>query len=103
MLLLDKITSRIESWTARNLSFAGWLQFFIAFRFNWSSIFILIKNFIKAIAQILSSYLWKGKELSGAKVSWDVVCKPKRRWIRFERGARMELRNHNETYMESLC
>ncbi|KAL0005792.1 hypothetical protein SO802_013353 [Lithocarpus litseifolius] len=83
---LRMITSRIESWTSRDLSFAGWLQFFTAFRLNWSS---FPKNFIKAME--------RKRSFRGLKYLGMLYASQKIRWIRFERGARMELRNHNET------
>ena len=64
---LLEITGRNESrqqgiFTLQNGS--SWPnQFIIAFRFYWSSIFLLPKKIFKPIEQKFSSYLWKGKEI----------------------------------------
>ncbi|OMO60226.1 reverse transcriptase [Corchorus capsularis] len=57
MPLVERITQRVQSWAARNVSYAV----------------------IDKISQICASYLWKGKEGSsrGAKVSWESIYLPK--------------------------
>lgn len=63
--LIDKITSRISSWSSRFLSFAGRLQLKDSVLFSitnyWSSTFILPTKVIRNIEQLCSSFLWKDK------------------------------------------
>ena len=81
--LIDKITTRTESWAAKSLSYAGRLQSIQSVIFSlqgyWSRMFILPKKVIKAVEQKLSSVLWNGSNTSAsrAKVNWDMVCKPR--------------------------
>ncbi|GLT48179.1 hypothetical protein SLA2020_218200 [Shorea laevis] len=81
--LILKITDRINSWTSRHLSFAGRLQLitsvFQGITNFWCSVFILPKKVIKSVEAICSAFLWKGRatDARGAKVSWEIVCKPK--------------------------
>jgi hypothetical protein len=81
--LIDKITSRISSWSVKLLSFSGRLQLIQSvlnsIQMFWSSIFILPKKVVKAIEQRFNQFLWKGQEggRGGIKVSWDQVCLPK--------------------------
>uniref|UniRef100_A0A2N9J3H3 Reverse transcriptase domain-containing protein n=1 Tax=Fagus sylvatica TaxID=28930 RepID=A0A2N9J3H3_FAGSY len=81
--LIDKITSRISSWSVKLLSFSGRLQLIQSvlnsIQMFWSSIFILPKKVVKAIEQRFNQFLWKGQEggKGGIKVSWDQVCLPK--------------------------
>lgn len=76
---IDKITSRIKSWTAKYFSFPGRLQLVdsvINSMVNfWLSVFMLPKKVIKAIERICCSYLWNGVSDStkGAKVQWRKV------------------------------
>jgi hypothetical protein len=52
-MLIEKITSRIDSWTSKNLSFAGRLQLLSSAPFSlqvyWTGMFILPKGIIKDI------------------------------------------------------
>lgn len=66
MPLIKKITARINSWTARKLSFAGRLfliqSVLYSIQRSWSSIFILPKKAIKAIDINLTTFcggVWK--------------------------------------------
>lgn len=45
----------------------------------WSRIFIVLKKVIKALERKLSRFLWIGfnGRATGAKVNWDLMCKPK--------------------------
>ena len=76
--LIDKITTRTDSWAAKSLSYAGRLQSIQSVIFSlqgyWSRMFILPKKVIKAIEQKLSSVLWNGSNTSAsrAKVNWDM-------------------------------
>lgn len=81
--LVDRITSRIKSWTCRFLSYAGRVQlvksFLFATQVYWSSLFILPKGVMKNIEQVLRSFLWKGVDASkgGCKVAWGILCLPR--------------------------
>ena len=82
--LIDKITTRIRSWTAKHLTFSGRLQLIESvlnsIQMYLSSIFILPKKVVKAIKQKFSRFLWKGQDegRGGIKVSWEQVCLPKK-------------------------
>jgi hypothetical protein len=84
MALLDRITSRIDSWIAKNLSYAGRLQLLSSVLYSlqvyWTGIFILPKKIIKAIEQKFNRFLWTGKSEGSAKakVSWNALCFPKK-------------------------
>lgn len=47
-VLLDRVSKRIDSWTSRNLSFAGWLQLLNSIVYGlqvfWSGMYILPKK-----------------------------------------------------------
>ncbi|XP_031737043.1 uncharacterized protein LOC116402131 [Cucumis sativus] len=80
--LIQRITSRIRSWSARVLSFAGRLQLvrsvLRSLQVYWASVFMLPMKVHRDVDKILRSYLWRGKEegRGGAKVAWDEVCLP---------------------------
>jgi hypothetical protein len=57
--LIEKITAKIRSWTARHLSFSGRVQLI---QMYWSSIFIFPKKLVKAIEQNLINSCGKGAE-----------------------------------------
>jgi hypothetical protein len=82
--LLEKISSQINSWMAKHLSFAGRLQLLSSvlyiIQIYWLNIFILPKKVIKAIEQKFNRFLWNGNEecFPKAKVSWESICVPKR-------------------------
>jgi hypothetical protein len=84
LVLLAKITSRIESWLSKNLSYAGRLQLISSILYSlqvfWSGIFILPTKILKAIEQKFNRFLWNGKDdcSAKAKVSWTEVCFPKK-------------------------
>lgn len=81
--LVDKITSRIRSWTSKLLSFAGTLQSIDSVLNHmisyWLQVFILSKKVIKSVHRLCCAFLWKGSPDStvGAKVSWKNVYQPK--------------------------
>jgi hypothetical protein len=81
--LIEKITARINSWTARHLSFAGRLQLISSVlnsvQMFWSSIFILPKKVITAVKKQFNHFLWNGhaEGRGGSKVSWKQFCLPK--------------------------
>jgi len=78
-----QVKGKINNWCAKSLSFAGRLVLIntvIAGISNfWCSTFVLPKLCIRKIHSICSAFLWKGK-LEGhhsARVSWELVTKPK--------------------------
>lgn len=81
--LIDKITSRIKSWTAKYQTFAGRLLLIDSVLNTmvnfWLSVFQLPKKVIKAVERICTSYLLNGVSDSAkrAKVAWSKVCLPK--------------------------
>ncbi|KAL4018315.1 hypothetical protein IC575_021906 [Cucumis melo] len=80
--LIQRITSRIRSWTAGVLSFAGRLQLvrsvLRSLQVYWTSVFLLPVSVHNEVDEILRSYLWRGKEegRGGIKVAWVEVCLP---------------------------
>lgn len=81
--LLDKLTSKVSSWSTRALSYAGRLQLLSSVAYGlinfWMSAFLLPKGCIKKIQSLCSRFLWSG-DISKAcqvKVSWNDVCRPK--------------------------
>lgn len=83
-MLLDRISNRIDSWTSKNLSFAGRLQLLNSVLYGlqvyWSGIFILPKKVIKDMTQKFNRVLWNENDGNSAKakVSWGDVCFPKK-------------------------
>lgn len=83
-ILIDKITSRVKSWSHGILSYGGRAELLSSVLFStqiyWSSIFVLPQKILKSVEAILRSFFWSGHELkkSGAKVKWSDVCPPKR-------------------------
>lgn len=81
--LIDKITSRINTWMARTLSYAGRAQLIKAVLASmqacWAQVFILPQKVIKLIESICQSYLWSGSATitRRALVAWEKVCLPK--------------------------
>lgn len=81
--LIDRVTSRISSWTSRHLSFAGRLQLIRSVIFGiinfWSASFPLPKGCFETLERLCNAFLWSGAPTSarGAKVSWDSMCSPK--------------------------
>jgi hypothetical protein len=81
--LMSKITARIDSWLARNLSFAGRLQLLssvlLSLQVYWAKVFILPKNIISLLERKFNRFLWMGKDSKAqAKVAWNNLCVPKR-------------------------
>ena len=80
--LVDSITSRLQSWTANFLSFAGRLQLIKSVLCSilsfWNGLFILPKKVLRKIEQILRRFLWRGPQLAmgGAKVAWEDLSLP---------------------------
>lgn len=82
--LVERVRTRLTSWTARHLSIAGRLQLVASVIHSlvnfWMSVFRLPKQCIKEIDQLCSAFVWFGPELNSnkAKVAWSHVCKPKK-------------------------
>lgn len=80
---LERITSKIYSWTAKFLSFAGKIKLISSVIYGmvnfWSSVFVLPKHFYAKVDSLCSAFLWKNKagSASGARVAWKDICKPK--------------------------
>lgn len=82
-MLIERISSCINSWTSKKLSFAGRLLLLTSvlcgLQIYWTGIFILPKRIIKEISQKFNRFLWNGKdgEFAKAKVAWGEICFPK--------------------------
>ena len=81
--LVQKISSRILSWTSKFLSYAGRIQlikFVLAGIQNyWAGMFILPKGVLTQVERLMRRFLWSGgiDKSHSTKVSWEIVCKPK--------------------------
>lgn len=81
--LLDKIRSRLLSWTTKYLSYACRLQLISSVIFSisnfWCSTFRLPAGCLDEIERMCGAFVWSGNpnNLMGAKVAWEEVCKPK--------------------------
>lgn len=81
--LINKITARIQTWTARMLSYSGRLQLIRAVLMGmqafWTQLFILPQRIIKRIEAICRSFLWTGSAQVSKKalVAWGEICLPK--------------------------
>ncbi|GAB2297215.1 hypothetical protein Dimus_038459 [Dionaea muscipula] len=81
--LIEKITGRITSWTARFLSLAGRLQLIrsvlLSIHVYWSQIFLIPKTVLQEIEGICRAFFWSGTALNRKKalVAWDDICYPK--------------------------
>ncbi|WZZ89725.1 hypothetical protein YC2023_118304 [Brassica napus] len=80
---VDRITSKLHSWTVKFLSFAGKVKMIYSVIYGmvnfWSSVFVLPKWFYAKVDSLCSGFLWKNNTTSaiGARVSWVNICKPK--------------------------
>jgi len=81
--LVDKITARITSWTARQLSYAGRIQLVHSVIFGiqayWAQLFLIPSKVIKLLEAICRSYIWSGSVnvTRKAYVPWEKICLPK--------------------------
>ncbi|XP_059633867.1 uncharacterized protein LOC132276453 [Cornus florida] len=81
--LIEKITTRIGSWTSSFLSYAGRVvlvkSVLCSIQSFWFQAFILPKKVLEQINQLLRSFFWSGVDLKhkGTKVAWQAVCRPK--------------------------
>lgn len=80
--LFDHIITRIKSWKARDLSFAGrvllvkvTLSCILVF---WTSCFVLPKRTVKTLNFLFRKFLWACIELTykQSAVRWSIVCLP---------------------------
>ena len=80
--LVDRIISRVSSWTVRFLSFDGLLQLIkyvlCGIQSFYNGLFILPKAVIRKVEQILRQFLWIGPQLGtrGTKVAWEDLSLP---------------------------
>lgn len=81
--LIERITSRIISWTTLMLSFTGRARLIKAILLSiqsyWSNHFLLPGATHKTIQQLLTRFLWKGEAVKkgGARVSWQRISVPR--------------------------
>lgn len=81
--LVDKITAKITSWTARKLSYAGRVQLVQTITFGiqayWAQIFLIPAKILKMLDATCRSYIWTGNAsiTKKAYVAWDKMCIPK--------------------------
>lgn len=84
-LLVEKFTTRIKSWTSRNISYAGTVTLmkmntvlFGMFTF-WARIFILPQEVVNEVTKVCRNFLWGGEaEYKKAPyVAWNTICQPK--------------------------
>ena len=81
--LVERVRSRVSTWTCRYLSYAGRVQLIKAVLISiinfWASVFRLPSGCIKEVEKLCASFLWTGPELksTGAKVAWKDICKLK--------------------------
>ncbi|XP_010501871.1 PREDICTED: uncharacterized protein LOC104779191 [Camelina sativa] len=81
--LIDKITGKFSSWTARALSFPGRKELISSVIYGiinlWASAFILPKGCVKIIESLCTRFLCCGdiSKKTHAKVAWSSLCLPK--------------------------
>lgn len=84
-MLIDKLTTRVQGWGSRHLSYAGRVQLvnsvLLHIHSYWSSVFILRRSVLKGIAAICRNSLWDGKTVTNRAplLSWDLVSRLKRK------------------------
>ncbi|KAL9816500.1 putative RNA-directed DNA polymerase [Arabidopsis thaliana] len=80
--LIEKVRSKISSWTARALSYAGRLTLIksvlVSITNFWISAYRLPNSCLKEIEKICAAFLWSGPDLNPnrAKIAWTEICKP---------------------------
>uniref|UniRef100_M1AY26 Tn7 reverse transcriptase n=1 Tax=Solanum tuberosum TaxID=4113 RepID=M1AY26_SOLTU len=83
-VLIDKITERIKTTYARQLSYAGRLHVIVAVLFSihsfWRSVFILPQRVVKEVDKKCREYLWgtTRDRKKVALIAWDKICVPKK-------------------------
>lgn len=82
MPLIEKITTRINCWTTKLLSYSGRLQLLKSVIFKmqtyWAQAFLLPKKILKLIILACRTFLWTGRGEPSRRVliAWDTVCMP---------------------------
>lgn len=80
---LERITSKLHSWTVKTLSYAGKIRLIASEVYGmvnfWSSVFNLPKTFYAQVDSICAAFMWNNNttSASGARVAWKDICKPK--------------------------
>ncbi|KAL9671434.1 hypothetical protein QQ045_009002 [Rhodiola kirilowii] len=80
--IIEKMTSKIKSWAAKCLSYAGRLvlvkHVLSAICSYWMRVLIFSKTVLKKITAICMSFLWSAtSEGKRSLVAWRVICQPK--------------------------
>lgn len=82
--LIEKMTSRIRTWSTRNLSYAGRIMLInsvlMAIQTYWSQIVVLPNKIFKSIINVCRAFLWKSKaDFAGlGAIAWEHICYPKK-------------------------
>uniref|UniRef100_A0A803PH97 Reverse transcriptase domain-containing protein n=1 Tax=Cannabis sativa TaxID=3483 RepID=A0A803PH97_CANSA len=82
-ILAEKMTTRIRTWSTRNLSFAGRAvlinSVLCGIHSYWCQILKLPKKVIQELEAICRAFLWKGQHImqGAGNVAWSKVCQPK--------------------------
>lgn len=83
MNLVEKITSRLRSWSSRNLAYQGRLvlvnSVLLSIQVYWSQVFTIPKRVLNEVESICRAFLWTGEYYNGKPcyVAWSKVCLPK--------------------------
>lgn len=81
---LERITSKLYSWTIKTFTFAGKMKLIYSVIYGmtnfWSSVFVLEKRFYQKVDYLCSWFLWKHNTASTTRtqVSWSSICTPKK-------------------------
>ncbi|XP_019263543.1 PREDICTED: uncharacterized protein LOC109241273 [Nicotiana attenuata] len=81
--LIEKVVTRISSWTAKKLSYAGRMQLVQSVLFGiqayWSQLFLIPSKVLKTIEAYCRIYVWSGVNVITRRslVAWDKLCTPK--------------------------
>ncbi|KAM6587728.1 hypothetical protein CsatA_010333 [Cannabis sativa] len=82
-ILAEKMTTRIRTWSTRNLSFAGRVvlinSVLFAIHSYWCQILKLPKKVIQELEAICREFLWKGQHImqGAGNIAWSKVFQPK--------------------------
>ncbi|KAL9840234.1 putative RNA-directed DNA polymerase [Arabidopsis thaliana] len=82
--LIEAVKTKISSWTARSLSYAGRLALLnsviVSIANFWMSAYRLPAGCIREIEKLCSAFLWSGPVLNPkkAKIAWSSICQPKK-------------------------
>lgn len=82
MPIIEKITKRMNHWSCKHLSYAGWVtliqSIFLGMKAYWSQVFILPTKVVRKIEMLCRSFLWKGMEKGVKKgyISWASITQP---------------------------